>query len=96
MRPGEQGVVSIGTCADRAAVTVCGRVRSVTLRPHLLGAPTLEAEIYDDSGAITLVWLGRRQIEGIRPGARLRATGRICRRSDERAIFNPRYDLLPG
>ena len=34
------------------------------------GAPALEAELYDGSDVIDLVWLGRRQIAGIEPGRR--------------------------
>lgn len=76
-------------------LTVCGTVRAVTLRPRG-EIPALEAELYDGSGSLTVVWLGRRVIRGIDPGRGLTATGRITERGDERVMFNPLYELLPG
>jgi hypothetical protein len=64
----------------------------VTLRPRG-GVPALEAELYDGSGIITLVWLGRRRIAGIEPGRNLRVEGRIGRMEGARVMFNPRYEL---
>lgn len=75
-------------------VTVCGTIRAVTLRPHGQ-IPALEADIYDGSGALTLIWLGRRSIRGINPGRTLTGTGRITQRGDRRVMFNPLYELLP-
>ena len=46
---------------------MAGTLRTVTLRPRA-GVPALVAELYDGSGTINLVWLGRRQIPGIEPG----------------------------
>ena len=51
-------------------------------------------ELYDGSGTVTLVWLGRREIAGISPGRQLRATGRITTNGGRRVIFNPRYELV--
>ncbi len=82
----------ISACNDRAVVTIHGELRSVTLRPTD-GVPALEAELYDGSEAVTLVWLGRRRIVGVQAGARLTAHGRIGRRRSERIIYNPRYEL---
>ncbi len=89
------GAVPISDCTDRSPVVVTGRIRSLTVRPQQQGSPSLEAELYDGSGAVTLIWLGRRSVAGVRPGALLRAHGRICQVSDRRTLFNPRYDLLP-
>jgi|SRR5664279_1011971 hypothetical protein len=88
----EAGCGLISACNNRSMVTIHGELRSVTLRP-IDGVPALEAEIYDGSAAVTLVWLGRRRIEGIRAGTRLSAYGRIGRRGNERIIYNPRYEL---
>lgn len=82
----------ISACNNRAVVTIHGELRSVTLRP-VDGVSALEAEIYDGSAAVTLVWLGRRRIQGVRVGSRLTAHGRIGRRNGERIIYNPRYEL---
>lgn len=82
----------ISACNNRSVVTIHGELRSVTLRP-VDGVSALEAEIYDGSDAVTLVWLGRRRIEGVQAGRRLTVHGRIGRRGTERIIYNPRYEL---
>ncbi|HEX3707459.1 MAG TPA: OB-fold nucleic acid binding domain-containing protein [Mycobacteriales bacterium] len=87
------GATAVTECQNRKQVTVMGTVRSLTLRPRA-GAPTLEVDLYDGSGTVTLVWLGRREVAGITPGRRLRATGRITTSGDRRVIFNPRYELI--
>ncbi len=73
-------------------VTVAGRLRAVTYNPRET-VPTLEAELFDGSAAIELVWLGRRRIAGLEPGRRLMATGRVGVHDGNLAIFNPRYVL---
>ena len=52
---------------DRQPVTVRGVLRTVTLRPRG-GVPALEAELYDGSDVLTLIFLGRRRITGVAPG----------------------------
>jgi hypothetical protein len=75
-------------------VVVAGTVRSLILRPRG-GTPALEAELYDGSGRIVLVWLGRRRIGGIEPGRALVASGRATAGDGSLVIFNPRYELRP-
>jgi hypothetical protein len=58
--------------------------------------PTLEAELFDGSGSVTLVWLGRRRIPGIEPGRTLTARGRFADVEGKRVIYNPRYELGAG
>jgi hypothetical protein len=87
------GATSVMQCQNRKQVTVMGTVRSLTLRPRA-GTPTLEVDLYDGSGTVTLVWLGRREIAGVTPGRRMRAMGRITTNGDRRVIFNPRYELI--
>ena len=65
------GCCPIADAVDRQRVELRGSLRTVTLRPRG-GVPALEAELYDGSGVITLVWLGRRRIAGIEPGRQLR------------------------
>jgi hypothetical protein len=71
---------------------VTGRLRAVIYNPRET-VPTLEAELFDGSGAIELVWLGRRRIVGIEPGRRLKVTGRVGVHDGHLAIYNPRYEL---
>ncbi|MBA2773790.1 MAG: OB-fold nucleic acid binding domain-containing protein [Nocardioidaceae bacterium] len=87
-----QGCQRIEGVDDREQVTVYGHLKSVSLAP-LAGTPTLEAALYDGSGVITLVWLGRRTIAGIKPGANLVAHGRVSCHDQRRVIYNPRYEL---
>ena len=86
------GLVTIADAPDRERVTVQGTLRTVTLRPRG-GVPALEAELYDGSGTILLIWLGRRRIAGIFPGRLVRVEGRIGRHNDSRIMYNPRYEL---
>lgn len=88
------GCTPVAQVPDRSRATVVGVLRSVTLRPRE-GVPALEAELYDGSGALDLVWLGRRAIHGVEPGRRLRAEGLVCRVDGRRTVFNPRYELVP-
>ena len=87
------GATPVSACVDRTPVTVFGTVRSLTIRPRA-GTPALEAELFDGSDVVTLVWLGRRTIAGIEPGRQLRASGRITTGEGRRLIYNPRYELL--
>lgn len=88
------GCCAVDALTDRTRASVTGVLRSVTLRPRE-GVPALEAELYDGSGSLDLVWLGRRQITGIEPGRRLRVDGLVCRVDGRRTLFNPRYELRP-
>jgi hypothetical protein len=88
------GIDPITDVVDRSMVKVKGTLRTVTLRPRA-GLPALEAELYDGTAALVLIWLGRRRIEGIEPGRVLTATGRVSTQEGRRVIFNPRYELQP-
>jgi len=77
---------------ERCVGDLHGTLRCVTLRP-VDGVTALEAELYDGSDTVTLIWLGRRTIEGIEPGRTITVHGRIGRRGTERVLYNPRYEL---
>ncbi|GHF24421.1 hypothetical protein GCM10010218_01150 [Streptomyces mashuensis] len=89
-----RGCQRICDCGDRDVVKVTGTLRTVTLRPRA-GVPALEAELFDGSAALDVVWLGRRSIAGIEPGRKLIATGRVSMSRGRRVLFNPRYELRP-
>ncbi|HVD19377.1 MAG TPA: OB-fold nucleic acid binding domain-containing protein [Propionibacteriaceae bacterium] len=89
----EEGAVPILNCEDRQRVQLTGTVSTVTITPRA-GHPALEVELRDGSGAVTLVWLGRRQIPGIDPGRTLKIWGRISCHEGKRLIYNPRYELM--
>lgn len=86
------GATHVAQCSVGAPVCVAGQLRAVVLRPRA-GAPTLEAELYDGTGTVTLIWLGRRQIRGIDPGRALVARGRLTKQDGRPTIYNPSYEL---
>lgn len=86
------GCCMIADAVDRDHVDLQGSLRTVTLRPRG-GVPALEAELYDGSGVITIIWLGRRRIAGIEPGRSIKISGRIGVQEGTRVMYNPRYEL---
>ncbi|GAA4863690.1 OB-fold nucleic acid binding domain-containing protein [Saccharopolyspora rosea] len=79
-------------CECGQEAVVLGRLRSVGLSPKA-SAPTLEAELFDGTEGVTLVWLGRRKIAGIEPGRLIKARGRIAVRDGRKVLYNPYYEL---
>ncbi len=73
-------------------VNVSGRLRTVVYTPRT-NLPTLEADLFDGSDVVTLVWLGRRAIPGIEPGRQLNVRGRVALREGRKVIYNPYYEL---
>lgn len=88
------GTTAIGEVPDRHPAEVSGVIRSVVLRPADR-VQAVEAELFDGSGSVDLVWLGRHRIAGIEPGRRVRVSGFVTTDRGRSVIFNPRYDLLP-
>jgi len=86
------GAIPAGQCSRGQVVSVSGRLRTVAYTPRT-NLPTLEADLYDGSDVVTLVFLGRRSIAGIEPGRQLTARGRIAIRDDRKVIYNPYYEL---
>jgi hypothetical protein len=89
------GATAVVECCKGEPVCVAGRLRAVTLRPRA-GVPTLEAELYDGSGSVTLVWLGRRRIGGIECGRSLVARGRLTMTDGRPTLYNAEYELRPS
>jgi RecJ-like exonuclease len=89
----DEGAMPIQTCEDRQQVALTGTVSTVTITPRD-GHPALEVELRDGSGAVAVVWLGRRQIPGIDPGRTIKVWGRISCHEGKRLMYNPRYELL--
>lgn len=88
----QSGARLASECACGETVTVLGRLRSVELCPREAVA-TLEAELFDGTEGITLVWLGRRRIPGIEPGRTVKASGRLAVRDGCKVLYNPYYEL---
>lgn len=89
-----QGCRPIAPGTDREVVTLAGSIAAVTLRPRAT-TPALAAQLYDGSVTVQLVWLGRRRIVGIEPGAYVKVTGLICHPDGVATIYNPAYELVP-
>lgn len=86
--------VRISEAPDREMVRLRGSLRTVSLRPRA-GLPALEAELFDGSGVVVVVWLGRRRIAGIDAGRSIQVQGRIGEHDRVRTMYNPRYELIP-
>ena len=91
----QAGATVVSACHRGEPVCVAGTLRAVTLRPRA-GVPTLEAEIYDGTGSVTLIWLGRRRIGGIDPGRSLVVRGRLTQHEGRATIYNAAYELRPS
>ncbi len=86
------GCGTIDSYGDRDLATLHGTLRSVTLRPRA-GVAALEAELYDGSGTVTLIWLGRRRIAGVECGREVTVYGRLGCYDGRKTLYNPRYEL---
>jgi amino acid transporter len=95
--PGLAAVAGTDPIADlqyRRPATVAGRIRAVRIQPWS-GVPALECTIIDASGAeLMVVFLGRREIPGIRTGSQVLVNGMIGEWRGRLAMMNPRYELL--
>lgn len=92
MRSDAEGAQRACDCRSGEEVTVMGRLRSVELRPTDEAA-TLEAELFDGTQGVTLIWLGRRRIAGIEPGRTIKVRGRMAERDGQKVLYNPYYEL---
>jgi RecJ-like exonuclease len=92
-RAAKVGAEAVSMCKEKDSVCIAGTIRSVTLK-SLAGSPSLEAEVYDGSGSVWAVFLGRRRIPGIEAGRSIVVRGRLTTQDHRPTIFNPRYELL--
>jgi hypothetical protein len=83
----------LGEVVHRQRTTVSGRVRNVRVQPWA-GVPTFECTLVDPTGALTIVFLGRRSVAGVEPGAKLVASGTIGTYQGRLAMLNPSYELV--
>ncbi|HEX4821088.1 MAG TPA: DNA-binding protein [Acidimicrobiales bacterium] len=88
----DAALISIADARFRERVKVRGRVRSLRVRPWA-DSPTLEVVLVDETGGITVVFLARRRIGGVRPGAVMSVEGMVGAHERRLAILNPEYEL---
>lgn len=87
-----EGAQPAAACASGQEVTVFGRLRTVEFCSPDAHA-SLEAELFDGTDGVTLIWMGRRRIPGIEPGRTVRARGRLAVRDGRKVIYNPYYEI---
>lgn len=88
------GVSTIAEAKMRSRASLQGRIEVLTLNPRGTNR-WLEAELRDGTGAVTLIWMGRRRIPGLRAGRRISVEGMITEADGRRVVYNPRYTVLP-
>jgi amino acid transporter len=88
-----ENVTPIGDIEWRKRAQVQGRVTSIKTAPRG-SAPTLEVEIWDETGGVSLQFLGRREIAGLVVGSQMRAEGMVGEDEGSMVILNPSYELL--
>jgi len=86
-------VTAIGEIQWRKRAQVQGRVTSIKTAPRG-SAPTLQVEIWDETGGVSLQFLGRREIAGLEVGSQMRAEGMVGEEEGSMVILNPSYELL--
>lgn len=92
--PAVAGTTPIADLQYRQRAKVAGRIRSVRVQPSF-DVPTLECVITDTSGGeLLVVFLGRKDIPGIRTGAEILVSARVGERRGRLAMLNPLYELL--
>jgi hypothetical protein len=88
------GAVPIAQAVPGTPCVLSGVLTSITVHPAG-STHGLEAELFDGTGRIRLIWMGRGRIGGISPGRSVTVEGRLVRGRQVPTMFNPRYSLWP-
>jgi hypothetical protein len=86
------GAVPIAEAPVRSRAKLAGVVRRITVRP-LEGSESLEAVLFDGTGEVTVVWMGRRSIQGLNLGTRLIVDGMLAEQRSGRRVVNPTFEF---
>jgi len=86
-------IIPINTVTWRKRAHVRGTVTSIRNAPSG-GSPRVEIEVWDETGGISLQFLGRRQVVGLEVGSTICAEGMVGEEDGALTIFNPSYELL--
>jgi hypothetical protein len=84
----------IGEARWRQRIAVEGHVRSMRVRPWAGEVGALELTLVDETGGLTVVFLGRTRIGGIGLGARMEVEGMVGESGERLVILNPVYRLV--
>jgi len=88
-----ENITPIGKITWRNRAQVQGRVTSIKTAPRG-SAPTVDVEIWDETGGVTLQFLGRREIAGLDVGSQLSAEGMVGETGGSLTILNPSYEII--
>jgi RecG-like helicase len=88
-----ENLTPIGEIEWRKRAQVQGRVTAIKNAPRG-SAPILRVEVWDQTGGVTLHFLGRREIAGLEVGSQIRAEGMVGEEEGVLTILNPSYELL--
>ena len=87
-----ENVTPIERISWRNRAQVEGQVTSIRTAPQG-SPPMLEVELWDETGGVTLQFLGRREIAGLDVGSHLRAEGMVGESDGSLTILNPSYEI---
>jgi RecG-like helicase len=87
------GTTRIRDATTRERVKVAGVVRRITVNP-LEGHESLEVLLYDGTGEITVVWMGRRSIPGLTLGTKVVVGGVLGEHRGQRRLVNPAFEFI--
>jgi len=85
--------IAINQAQWRKRAHVRGKVSSIRTAPSG-GAPRVEVEVWDETGGITLQFIGRRNIVGLDVGSTICAEGMVGEEDGALTILNPSYELI--
>lgn len=78
----------------RHYVQLYGVLRSVTY-PPAGSTDSFSATLFDGTGSIDLIWLGRSSVPGIIPGTHLLVSGIVVDFQGALSVLNPDYQIIP-
>jgi RecG-like helicase len=88
-----EDMTPIGDIQWRKRAHVQGKVTAIKSAPRG-SAPILQVEVWDQTGGVTLQFLGRREIAGLEVGSQIRAEGMVGEEEGALTILNPSYEIL--
>ena len=89
----EENRMPISQAKWRERAHIRGTVSSIRTAPSG-GAPRIEVEVWDETGGITLQFIGRRSIVGLDVGSKICAEGMVGEDDGALTILNPSYELI--
>ena len=89
---GIPSTVRVCEARSRSKARIAGVVRRITIRP-VQGFEALEAMLWDGTGEVSALWLGRRSIGGMVLGSRMVIEGVVGRDRESLRIVNPTFEF---